>query len=45
MANNLKGDSGDIPACQVMLISNAEADPIRQLDVHSFLYSHCHVGI
>lgn len=33
MANQLKGDAGDIPDCQVMLISNAESDPVRQLDV------------
>jgi hypothetical protein len=37
MANQLKGDAGDIPDCQVMLISNAESDPVRQLDVR-FLF-------
>ena len=39
MANNLKGDMGVIPDCQVMLISNAEPDPIRQLDVCFFYHN------
>ena len=33
MSKQLMGEAAQIPDCQVMLISNAEPDPIRQLDV------------
>jgi hypothetical protein len=33
MAKQIMGDNVQVPDCQVMLISNAEPDPIRQLDV------------